>query len=88
MLGLNKEQQAALAELSVTSAKALTMISDTCKGGVGDKSQLSIMQSRVEALVDILKTVRPAYEAFYAKLTDNQKLRVDALGPRRNGWRW
>ena len=84
----NKEQQAALADLSTASVKALTMISDTCKGGVGDKSQLSVMQSRVEALADVLKTVRPAYEAFYAKLNDNQKLRLDALGPRRNGWRW
>jgi hypothetical protein len=64
------------------------MISDTCKGGVGDKSQLSVMQSRVEALADVLKTIRPAYEAFYTKLSDNQKLRLGALGPRRNGWRW
>ena len=88
MLGLDEEQQAGLADLSTASAKALTMISDTCKGGVGDKSQLSVMQSRVEALADVLKTVRPAYEAFYAKLNDNQKLRLDALGPRRNGWRW
>ena len=88
MLGLNEEQQAALADLSTASAKALTMISDTCKGGVGDKSQLSVMQSRVEALADVLKTVRPAYETFYTKLSDNQKLRLGALGPRRNGWRW
>ena len=88
MLGLDKEQQAALADLSTASVKALTLISDTCKGSVGDKSQLSVMQSRVEALADVLKTVRPAYEAFYAKLNDNQKLRLDALGPRRNGWRW
>ncbi len=88
MLGLNQEQQAALVDLSAASAKALSMISDSCKGGTGDKSQLNVMQSRVEALVDVLKTVRPAYEAFYAKLNGNQKLRMDALGPRRNGWRW
>ncbi len=88
MLGLNEAQQAKLADLSMASVKALTMISDTCKGGVGDKSQLSVMQSWVEGLADVLKTVRPAYEAFYAKLNDNQKLRLDVLGPRRNGWRW
>ena len=88
MLGLNKEQQVSLAELSVASAKAVSMISETCKGGVGEKSQLSVMQSWIEALVDVIKTVRPAYEVFYAKLNDNQKLRLDALGPRRNGWRW
>jgi hypothetical protein len=87
MLDLNKEQQAALADLSAVSAKALAMISATCKGGT-DKSQLSAIQSRIETLLDVLKTVRPVYEAFYAKLDDNQKLRLDSLGPRRNGWRW
>jgi hypothetical protein len=38
--------------------------------------------------LDVLKTVRPAYEAFYAKLDDKQKQRLDSLGPRRSGWRW
>jgi LTXXQ motif family protein len=88
MLDLNKEQQAALTDLSAVSAKALVMISATCQGPSTDKSQLAVIQSRVETLLDVLKAVRPAYEAFYAKLDDNQKLRLDSLGPRRNGWRW
>lgn len=88
MLDLNKEQQAALADLSAVSAKAFAMISAACQGSSTDKSQLAVIQSRVEMLSDVLKTVRPAYEAFYAKLDDNQKLRLDSLGPRRNGWRW
>ncbi len=88
MLELNKEQQAALTDLSEASAKALAMISATCRGSAGDKSQLNVIQARVETLLEVLKTVRPAYEAFYAKLDDNQKLRLDSLGPRRNGWRW
>ena len=88
MLDLNKEQQAALTDLSVVSAKALAMISTTCQSNTVDKSQLSVIQGRVETLLEVLKAVRPAYEAFYAKLDDNQKLRLDSLGPRRNGWRW
>ncbi len=88
MLDLNKEQQSALTNLSAASAKALAMISATCQGSTADKSQLSVIQGRVETLLEVLKTVRPAYEAFYAKLDDNQKLRLDSLGPRRNGWRW
>jgi hypothetical protein len=87
MLDLSKEQQAALADLSVVSAKALAMMSATCKGAT-DKSQLSAIQARLETLLDVLKTVRPAYEAFYAKLDDRQKVRLDSLGPRRSGWRW
>ena len=39
ILNLNKEQQAALHDLSAASAKALAMISATCQGTAGDKSQ-------------------------------------------------
>jgi hypothetical protein len=88
MLDLNKEQQAALTDLSSASAKALATISAACQGSATDKSQLDVIQSRVEMLLDVLKMVRPAYEAFYAKLDNSERLRLDALGPRRNGWRW
>jgi hypothetical protein len=88
ILGLDVPQQAALGDLAAASAKALAMISDICKTSAGDKSQLSVMEMRVETLLRVLKVVRPAYEAFYSKLDGNQKLRLDALGPRRNGWRW
>ena len=38
------------------------------------------MEARVETLLRVLKTVRPAYQTFYASLDNAQKLRVDALG--------
>jgi hypothetical protein len=88
ILDLNKEQQAALTDLSAVSAKALAMVSATCQSSSGSKSQLGAIQARLETLLDVLKTVRPAYEAFYAKLDDKQKQRLDSLGPRRSGWRW
>jgi hypothetical protein len=33
-------------------------------------------------MLQVLKAVRPVYEAFYDKLDSAQKLRLDALGPR------
>jgi hypothetical protein len=46
------------------------------------------MEARVETLLQVLRTVRPAYQTFYASLDNAQKLRMDALGPRRQGWQW
>jgi hypothetical protein len=37
-------------------------------------------------MLTAIKTVRPAFDAFYATLDDAQKARVDARGPRRWGW--
>jgi LTXXQ motif family protein len=88
ILGLNEPQQSSLSDLAVTSAKALEMIAATCLGRTPDKSPLSVIEARIETLLQVLKTVRPAYESFYAKLDDTQKRRLDALGPGRRGWRW
>ncbi len=88
LLSLNTAQQAALTELAGVSAKALEMIAHTCETTAAEKSQLGIMEARIETMWQVVKTVRPAYGAFYATLDNAQQLRLDALGPRRNGWRW
>jgi hypothetical protein len=46
------------------------------------------MEQRMEAMLQAIRTVRPAFDAFYATLTDAQKTRLDRLGPRRWQWRW
>jgi hypothetical protein len=33
-----------------------------------------------------IKIVRPAFDAFYATLDDEQKARINTGGPRRWGW--
>jgi hypothetical protein len=50
--------------------------------------QLAVMERRVTGLLDALKIIRPAYDKFYASLDDQQKARLDGLGPGRHGWRW
>jgi len=43
----------------------------------------------MEAMLQAVKTVRPAFDAFYASLDNDQKARLDSIGPRRWGWqRW
>jgi hypothetical protein len=88
MLDLDQRQQAALSELAGVSAKALDMIATTCQRRTTEKPQLATIEERVETLLQVLRTVRPAYDAFYTTLNSQQQQRVDALGPGRAGWRW
>jgi hypothetical protein len=46
------------------------------------------MEKRMEAMLQAVKIVRPAFDEFYAALNDQQKRRFDAAGPRRWQWRW
>jgi hypothetical protein len=36
------------------------------------------MEKRLDAMLQAVKTVRPAFESFYASLDDQQKARLDA----------
>jgi hypothetical protein len=88
MLKLDDAQKTVLNELSEPSAKALELIASACPRTDTGKPPLAVMETRVETMLQVLRTVRPAYEKFYAVLNDTQKKRLDALGPSRHGWQW
>jgi hypothetical protein len=44
------------------------------------------MENQLEATLGAVKTVRPAFEAFYATLSDAQKTSLDAFRP--GDWHW
>jgi hypothetical protein len=49
------------------------------------------VEKQLEAMLQAVKTVRPAFDAFYASLNDEQKGRLDTLSPGHWGsrmWRW
>ena len=86
-------QRAALTELKSASTKAAELIASGCPATPPVKSteRLALMETRLDAMQKAIKTVRPAFDAFYATLDDQQRSRLDASGPRRwgwNGWRW
>lgn len=82
-------QKAKLEELRTASSKAAEAITAACAGSLPTKSteRLALMEKRLEAMMQAVKTVRPAFEAFYASLDDGQKTKLDAAGPRQWGWR-
>ena len=40
----------------------------------------------MEAMLQAVKTVRPAFDAFYGSLDSEQEAHLDSSGPRRWGW--
>jgi LTXXQ motif family protein len=83
-------QRAALADLRAASTKAATALTSACPRETPQTSaqRMAFMERRMEAMLEAVKAVRPAFEAFYATLSDEQKARLDAVGPRRWGWHW
>jgi len=86
-------QRGAFNELRAASTKAAETIAAACPNDFPGKSteRLALMEKRLEAMLQAVKTVRPAFDTFYGLLDDDQKARLDAAGPRRwgwHGWRW
>ena len=83
-------QRTALNDLRTASTKAADALASACPREVPQTSteRLAFMEKRTDAMLQAIKTVRPAFEAFYATLNDDQKKRLDSIGPRRWGWHW
>ena len=83
-------QRAALADLRTASTKAAAALTGACPRDTPQTSaqRMAFMEERMEAMLEAIRTVRPAFEAFYATLSNEQKVRLDSVGPRRWGWHW
>ncbi|QQO22589.1 Spy/CpxP family protein refolding chaperone [Bradyrhizobium diazoefficiens] len=89
----NDKQKAVLDELKSTSAKAADLITKDCPSAISAKptERLELAERRLETMLQAVKSVRPAFQAFYDSLDDAQKLSLNSVGPRRWGWqhwRW
>ena len=86
----NETQRAALNDLQSASSKAIATMSTACKAEMPTttKSELEMMDNRLEIMSQAVKTLRPAFDAFYASLDRQQQQRLDVFGPRHRGWRW
>lgn len=82
-------QRAALNDLRTASTKAAETIAAACppEFPASASARLEVMEKRLESMLTAIKTVRPAFDAFYATLNDEQKARINAGGPRHWGWR-
>lgn len=85
---LTEAQRSALDDLRAASAKAIEAMAAACptEFPLSSSARMEFMEKRMAAMLQAIKTVRPAFDALYASLSDEQKARLDATGPRR--WRW
>jgi hypothetical protein len=88
LISPNDAQRAALNDLRTASAKAADIVAAACPREFPESAtaRLELMEKRLDAMQQAIKVVRPAFDAFYATLNDEQKARVNTAGPRRWGW--
>ncbi len=88
-LKLSDVQRAKLDEFRTASAKAGDTMRTACAADVPATvvARTEAMENRMDAMLQAIRAMRPALEAFYATLDDNQKARLDSL---RGGglWHW
>lgn len=82
-------QKTALNDLRTASTKAAEQIAAACprEFPASATARMDLMEKRLETMLAAMKTVRPAFDAFYATLSAEQKARLDQGGPRQWGWR-
>ncbi len=76
-------------EFKAASAKAADVMRDACRADVPDTiiGRTEAMEKRMDAMLQAVRMVRPALEALYATLSDEQKARLDSSSYRGRFWR-
>lgn len=84
-VGLNREQIQLLGDVKSAGAKAASVFRATCPSEnafpLTPTGRLASMTARLGATLEAVQTVRPALEAFYDSLNDEQKERFNDIGP-------
>ena len=77
-------------EFRAASTKAAETMRAACPTDVPTTmvGRMEATEKRLDAMLQAVKTVRPALEAFYATLSDEQKAGLNVDSGRRRFWRW
>jgi hypothetical protein len=78
-------QRANLTALQEAAAKAAEILKSSCPPADArtPPARLAAVGARLDAMLQSIGTVRPALDAFYNSLSDEQKAAFDAIGPER-----
>lgn len=84
-LHLNDAQRGELAALQRADAYANNTLNFDCQPdeGLAPPDRLATADTRLDAMLDALKLVRPALDGFYATLNDEQKAQFETIGAKR-----
>ncbi len=85
-VGLNADQKQLLDHVRSAGQKAASAFKASCPAkntfAMTPPGRLQAMTLRLTATLEAVQTVRPAMEAFYNSLSDEQKERVNKIGPK------
>jgi hypothetical protein len=83
-------QRAKLDELKAASTKAAELMRNACPSEFPKSTveRMKLMENRADAMLQAIKLVRPAMEAFYTSLSDEQRARLDSSSGPGRFWRW
>ena len=87
---LTDDQRQKLDELKAASTKAAEAMRSACPGSAPATmpERLQAMENRLEVMLQGIKLVRPAADAFYASLSNEQKARIEENQAHGRFWRW
>jgi LTXXQ motif family protein len=90
MVKPTEAQRAKFDEFKAASNKAAETMRAACPTDVPTTmvGRMGAMEKRLDAMLQAVKSVRPALEAFYATLSDEQKASLNAGSGRERFWRW
>jgi glycerate kinase len=77
------QQQNAFDDLKKAAQNASDQLRSSCPTAVPQSpvARLETIQTRLSAMADAIKSVRPSLESFYASLSDEQKAKFNMMGP-------
>jgi LTXXQ motif family protein len=77
------QQQSAFDDLKKTAQNASEQLQSSCTTAVplSPVARVDTVETRLNAMADAIKSVRPDLNNFYASLSDEQKARFNTMGP-------
>jgi hypothetical protein len=83
-------QRASFDEFKAASIKSAEIMRNACQADVPATfpGRSEAMEKRMDTMLQAIRALRPALEAFYATLSDEQKARLDSNVGRGRSWRW
>jgi hypothetical protein len=77
------QQQSAFDDLKKAAQKAGDQLQASCPTAVPKSpvARIDTVETRLRAMTDAIKSVRPDLQKFYASLSDEQKAKFNTVGP-------
>jgi hypothetical protein len=90
LVKLTDAQRSKFDEFKAASIKSAEVMRGACLAEVPSTivGRTEAMEKRMDTMLQAIRTMRPALEAFYATLSDEQKARLDSNVGRGRFWRW